>query len=266
MQDLSAQGLNVQAGPSSDNKLPDALKQLSLDEHLGDHVSKEHEFVDENGETVLLSNVLSKHRVNVLMMVYYQCPMLCNFIMNGMIDALKTIDSLEAGTDYQLISISIHPEERHELAKNKKDAYLESLGSKNPSAWRFLTLNPSSTMAHNDAKNLAKDLGYPYQWNPESQEYMHPAVSFVLNADGKITRYLYGLSHASLNVKLALVEAAQGTIGSSIDQFLLFCYRYNPDAKGYVLYAQNLMKVSGALFVLVLGLFLGFLRRMEKTT
>ena len=175
-----------------------------------------------------------------------------------MTEAAKQV-SLKPGKDYTILTISIDPTETYELAAAKKKNYSAQLGIPDrPDAWTFFVGEESRSKA------LADSLGFMYYYDEKIQEYAHPAVLHVLTEDGKISRYLYGIEFKPNDLKISLLEAAKGKIGNSFDKILLYCFHYDPDSKGYVVFAGNVMKLGGLLTIVVLGLFLGILWSKEK--
>lgn len=238
---------------------PPELEDVGIDEHLGDKIPLDLVFTNEQGEHVKLGSYFKEGRPVILTMVYYNCPMLCNLVMNGQAEAVKPLD-WEPGDEYQMISVSINPRETHELAAAKKANYLKQLD--HPGAapgWAFLVGEESQSKA------LAAALGFKYRYDEERQEYAHTAAMFVLTDDGTISRYLYGLSHKPRDVRLAVVEASKGQVGNSIDQLILYCYHYDPDQRGYVVLATSVMKLGGLVTVLILGTFLALLWLRERS-
>ncbi len=230
---------------------PQSLQKIDVIEHLGETIPLDLQFIDHNGEQVTLEKYFNQDKPVLLTLVYYDCPMLCTLVLNGL---KKSVDSLEwtAGEEYQIVSVSIDPRETSELAAQKHDAYIESMQKEiDGDSWAFLVGDESQSKA------LADAMGFQYYWVEESEIYAHPAVSYVLTDQGKITRYLYGIDHNKRDLRLALVEGGQGKVGNTADKLLLYCYQYDPDSEGYVLFAENLMKLGGVLTVVILGSVVG---------
>jgi len=230
---------------------PQSLQKIDVNEHLGETIPLDLQFTDHNGEQVTLEKYFNQDKPVLLTMVYYDCPMLCTLVLNGL---KASVDSLDwtPGEEYQIVAVSIDPRETPELAAQKHDAYIESMQKEiDGESWAFLVGEESQSRA------LAEALGFQYYWVEENEIYAHPAVSYVLTDEGKITRYLYGLDHKKRDLRLALVEGGQGKVGNTADKLLLYCYQYDPDSEGYVLFAENLMKLGGALTVVILGSVVG---------
>ena len=235
---------------------PQLLDGVGIDEHLNAPVDLNLQFIDETGYPVKLASFFHKDRPVILDLVYYTCPMLCNLILNGQVDAMKEVAGTP-GNDYEVVTISINPEEGFDLAKHKKETYLGIYGRSAP-GWHFLA------DYHGNVKKLADEAGFHYRYDPGQQQYAHASAIMVLTPEGKMARYLYGIRFKPLDLRLALSEASQGRSMPTVDKILLWCYHYDPAANSYVLFAQNFMKVGGALSVLILGFFVWRLFRAEK--
>jgi protein SCO1/2 len=187
----------------------------------------------------------------VLAMAYFECPMLCTLVLNGMIKSLRPM-SLVAGTDYDVMVISIDPKETPELATKKKAAYLESYSRKGDgSGFHFLTGEEKSIRA------VADSVGFKYHYQPETGEFAHAASIYVVTPLGQMARYFFGVEFSTRDVRLALVEAADGKIGSVVDQLMLFCYRYDPAAGKYSAQVLALVRLGGVLTALSLAGYIG---------
>ena len=239
---------------------PVELKQVGIEEQLGNRLS-DFSFINEVGDKVLLKDYLTGEKPVLLNLVYYGCPSLCTFVLNGIVDGLNGL-KWNLGENFNLLTISIHPQETIKLAQEKKQAYVKTLNPELQDAanWHFW-LSPD-----NQVKKLADELGFRYNYDEEQGEYAHASAIFVLTPDGKISRYLYGINYPARDLRLALVEAGEGKIGSVVDKFLLFCYHYDPKGRRYALIATNAMKLGGGITVLgVLGLLGGLTRKKRKT-
>ena len=232
---------------------PEELAKINVVEKIGDQVPLALKFTDHDGNSVELRDYFSDGKPVVLTMAYYACPMLCTLVLNGLRDALAPL-SLVPNVDYRLVTVSIEEKETPLLASQKRQAYLESFGrSEQEADWHFLVGSAENSRA------LADAIGFEYYYDAAIEEWAHPSLVTMLTPSGKVARYLYGISHESKDVQLAILESKKGEtkITKPIERILLYCYRYDPDSKGYVLAAQNIMKAGGALTVLFLGLFLG---------
>ena len=236
--------------PKQSNEEIAALKNLGVKENLEAQLNLDRQFVNEKGETVALGKYFDGNRPVLLTMVYYSCPSLCNYHLNGLLDTFKGMKS-PVGEDFQFVAVSMNHREDSDLASAKKDTYLEQLGQEGAAAgWHHLV------GSEENVKALADELGFSFRWLPDQQEYAHPAVAYVVTPTGIISRYLYGIEFSSKTLRLSLVEAAAGKIGNVIDQIILFCFQFNPAKSKYTLYAYNLMRVMAGLTVLLLAVFL----------
>jgi protein SCO1/2 len=234
------------------------LLEIDIVEHLGDTLPLLLTFIDDQGNNVTLSDYFDGDKPVLLTLGYYECPMLCNLVFNGVSDGIKNLDWVP-GDKYNVISVSIDPLETAELAANKKANYIDYLempGASN--GWHFLVT------ANENTKTLADAVGFKYYYVEERDEYAHPAAAYLITPDGVISRYLYGIEYTSNNLKLGLLEASEGKLGSTLDRIILYCFHYDPDAKGYVLFAQNVMKLGGAVTLVLLTLFIGSLFLREQ--
>ncbi len=234
------------------------LMEIDIIEHLGDSLPLNLSFVDDNGSEVTLSDYFKGDKPVILTLGYYECPMLCNLVFNGVSEGIKELGWVP-GEKYQVISVSIDPLETADLAANKKANYIKFLEMPGASdGWHFLVTESEN------ARTLADVIGFKYYYVEDRDEYAHAAAAYLISPDGVISRYLYGIQYTAINLKLGLLEASEGKIGSTMDKILLYCYRYDPDAKGYVLFAQNAMKVGGVVTVVLIALLVGSLFIRER--
>ncbi len=239
------------------DKPPAELQAIDVQEHLGDIIPMDLSFTDESGKSVRLSEYFKKGRPVILTMAYYKCPMLCTLVLNAAGQVAKEMP-WKPGNEYQMVTVSIDPTETPELARVKKENYIKFIGKPAiEDGWHFLTGKEENS------KKLADALGFKYYYVEERKEYAHPAVAFILTDEGKIARYHYGIQFKERDVRLSLIEASEGKIGDSIDRLILYCFHYDPAAKGYVLMATNVMKLGGLMTVVLLGGFLMIMWRRE---
>jgi protein SCO1/2 len=240
------------------NTLPSELVGVDVVEHIGQKIDLDLQFTAESGYQVPLRQYFSKGKPVLLNFVYYRCPMLCNLVLNGQTAALREL-AWTAGKEFEIVTISIDPEEQFNLARAKKKFYLETYERDAGDGWHFLTDYQGNT------KRLADQVGFSYRWDERTQQWAHTAAIMTLTPDGRISRYLYGVRFAERDLRLGLTEASEGKLGSMGDKLLLFCFHYDPAAKGYVPFARNIMKIAGGLMILVMGLVLRFLFRRERS-
>ncbi len=240
------------------NQKPRELENIDILDKLGSKVPLDLTFKDEAGNDVTLGQYFHQGKPVALVLAYYECPMLCTFVLNALSENVSKISNWKAGKEFQIVTVSIDPKETPEMAQEKKKNYLATIQMPPDSkGWAFLT-DP-----YNNSKKLADAVGFQYYYDEKIEQYAHPAVTFILTEDGVLSRDLFGLTYETKDLKLAFLEASKGKIGNMIEKILLFCYHYDPDAKGYVLFAQNVMKVGGILTVLALSAFLGIFWKMD---
>jgi len=195
--------------------VPADLQGLEIEQKLNTQVPTDLSFVDEAGKTVKLSDFLTK-RPAILVLAYYNCPHLCTRVLSGVGEAVSKMN-LKAGTDYQIITVSFDPNETPKLAAEKKKAYIDSYLHGNGNGWHFLT------GAQPEIARLASAVGFHYRYDPKSKEFLHAAGIMVLTPGGKVSHYHLGIQFAPRDLRLSLVEAADGKIGSPVDRLVLFC-------------------------------------------
>lgn len=238
------------------NVTPDELLEVGVDEKTGEFISGDILLFDADGDTLTISDLLYKGKPLILNLVYYECPMLCSLVMNGILKSLQGIN-WTPGKEFNVLTVSIDPEETPKIASTYKSAYYDSLNIIN-NGWYFTVSNESNI------QKLSGQVGFKFKYDAEIEQYAHPAVIVFIDDQGMIIRYLYGIEFASIQLKKALDDASKGIIGNTIDRILLYCYQYNPESKSYVPVAINIMKVSGFLVMIALGIFLGLLWYREK--
>lgn len=230
------------------HEAPAALKGLEIKERLGSSLDLDLTFKNELGQPRPLKSYFEGSRPVLMTMIYYGCPSLCSFHLSGLMSGLKGLP-LKSPRDYQLIAVSMDSSEGPALAQKKKASYLKEFGLPEGAA-HFLTGSEGAV------QKLASQLGFAFRWDEETEQFAHSPAAYVLTPKGAISRYLYGVEFAPRTLKLSLVEAARGQIGSFMDRILLFCYRFSPGKKRYTLYAYNIMRAGGALAVFLLAMFL----------
>ena len=233
-------------GKAATERIP-LLKDVDLVQRLGNPVPLDLPFVDENGRDVTLGDFFGKRPV-VLALVYFECPMLCTQVLNG---AFSTMDAMPftTGNEFDLVVVSFDPGETPALAAQKKKAYFERYRRPGSDAgMHYLTGRPESIKALTDA------VGFKYVYDAAIDQFAHPAVLTVLTKTGVVSRYLFGIEFAPRDLRLALVEAGEGHVGSAVDQALLYCYHYDPTNGKYGFVIMNVVRAAGVLTVVLLGL------------
>lgn len=240
--------------------VPDALQGVDVDERLGGMVDLDLTFRNGAGEEVRLRDFVQGGRPLLLTLNYYDCPMLCDLQLNAVVDTLAQMrDRWVPGNQFELVTISFDPREGPELAARKERAYRASLGRGEDVGWHFLV---------GDAENidaLTEQLGYQYRYIEEAGEFSHPSVLMFLSPEGRITRYLYGLMYDPQDVRLALLEASEGRVGTAMERIILTCFIYDPNRGEYVPFAFGIMRIAGAVtVVLILAMLLVLWRREQQ--
>jgi protein SCO1/2 len=259
---LSFFSLNLKAG----EKIPDELQGIRIDEKIGAQVDLSLKFKDEQGKEVTLSNYFHDNKPVLLLLAYYGCPNLCNFFLNGVTDTLKTLKWLP-GKEFEIVTVSIDPREKSDLALRKKKAHIKELGKPEAeNGWHFLveSVDTQDPNFRGSAKILAEQVGFNYRYDKEQNQYAHSAAAIFLTPKGIVSRYLFGIQFLDRDFKLALGEASNGKIGNIVEQLILFCYNYDPKTKKYSLYVMNIVRVASVITVLILFFSILGVRRKNK--
>jgi protein SCO1/2 len=237
--------------------LPKRLQGIDVVEHLNTDLPKHVEFTDEHGRRVKLGDYFDGKVPVIVTLNYSGCPMLCSLILNGLVEGLKQVD-WTAGKDFRIVTVSIDPAETPEISLRTKKRYLDFYGRPEASeGWHFLTGSPANVRAVADA------VGFKYGYNEKRKEYVHPAAISLLTPGGRIARYLYGIEFHPKTLRLSLVEASEGKIGTTVDRLLLYCFHYDSSEGRYAPVAVNIMRLGGSLTAILLGGFLTVLWRGE---
>ena len=230
----------------------------SVKDRRGTVVPGDLTFVDENKKSVRFADYLGLDRPIVLNMRYFACPTMCGPMTQGMITALQKL-RLRPGRDFEIVTVSIDPKEKPQLARDKKNAYLEEYTVAGAADhWHFLTSEESQV------RRLADLVGFSYEWNEHRKVYDHGAALFVLSPDGKVTQTLLGVDYTPRDLRFAIVEASQGKVGTAWDRLLLTCYDYDPEERTYSLAVWTVVRICGALTVFAVGLMIFLLWRRER--
>jgi protein SCO1 len=240
--------------------IPEELEEIGVEEHLDVRLPLDLPFVDSNGEEVLLGDFFDGETPIVLTMNYSNCPMLCSLQLNGLFEGLQGID-WDLGGQYRMITVSIDPEESPERSEETKQKYLKIYGRDGvDQGWHCLTGEDA------DIRKLADAVGFGYAYMPDTKEYAHAAVTMICTPDGRTSRYLYGVQYPPQTVRLALLEASEGKIGTTMDRVLLFCFQYDETRGRYAPAAMKIMQGGGVLTLVFLIGMLGlyWLREARK--
>jgi protein SCO1 len=254
----SAAGYKQETGMTS-SAMPKALQGIGFDQNIDQHIPLDTTFRDESGAAVRLADYFGKRPV-VMVFAYYDCPMLCTQVINGLSSALGVL-SLAPGRDFEIVTVSFNPADTPATATAKKAVYLERYQQPGAgAAWHFLTGDELSI------QRLTKAAGFRYAWDEDTKQFAHPSGIIVLTPDGRLARYLFGIEYGPRDLRFAIVEASAGKVGSVVDSLLLYCYHYDPMMGRYGLAIMSAIRIAGALMVLALGTFIMVMLRRERRT
>lgn len=253
---LSVTVVRAAEAPAPAVQLPRDLQGIGIEQRLDAPVPLDTPFVDESGRAVKLGDYLGRRPV-ILALVYYRCTMLCSYILNGVVSALRPLP-LEPGRDFDVIAISIDPQDDPATALAKRDRYVQSYSKRaRPEGWHFLTGREPEIRAVADA------VGFHYRYDPKSQLFLHSSGIMILTPEGRVSRYFYGVDFAPKDLKLGLVEASNNRIGSPADRILLFCFKYDPTTGKYGAAVVNLLRAGAVAVLLALAVSLTILWRRD---
>jgi protein SCO1 len=253
----SAAGYKREAGTPS-SQVPQALREIGFDQNIDQRVPLDTTFRNEAGATVRLGDYFGKKPV-VLLFAYYDCPMLCTMVINGLSSALDVL-SLVPGKDFEIVTVSFDPRDTPATASAKKAGYIARY--KQPgaaAAWHFLTGDQPSI------DRLTRAAGFRYVWDKDTKQFAHPSGVIVLTPDGRLSRYLFGIEYGPRDLRFGIVEASEGKVGTPVDALLLYCYHYDPMTGRYGFVIMRAIRMAGAATVLALGAFILIMLRREKT-
>ena len=238
------------------NKTPFQLEGVGIVERLNETIPLDLEFTDQNGKTVRLGDFFKQGKPVILTPVFYECPMLCTLVLNGLVDGLNDVE-WSVGEEVEIVTFSFNPREKHKLAEVKRRAYLTQYRRDSArQSWPFLT------GSEENIKALTDTLGYHYRYDQKQEVYVHSASIMFLTPDGRLSRYMNDVLYDPRDLRLALIEASEGTIGSPMEQILLFtCFQYDPNSNSYVLSARKIMRWGGVLTLIVIAAGVFFLSR-----
>jgi protein SCO1/2 len=237
--------------------LPSPLREIGFDQNLGNFVPLDTKFRDESGRTIALGDYFGKRPV-VMVFAYYDCPMLCTMVINGLASALDVL-SLVPGKDFEIVTVSFDPRDTAATATAKKTGYIGRY--KQPgaaAAWHFLTGDQPSI------DRLTRAAGFRYVWDKETKQFAHPTGVIVLTSEGRLARYLFGIDYGPRDLRYAIVEASNGNVGSAVDALLLYCFHYDPMAGRYGVAIIRVIRLAAGATVLGLVTMIVIMVRREK--
>ena len=250
-------GIGAVSATAQQATTPSILNKVGIAQNLNAQVPPDLMLRDETGKSVRIGDFFGQKPI-VLSLVYFDCPALCTEVLNGELRTMKAI-SLDLGKDFDAVTVSFEPKDTPALAKAKRDVYAGQYGR--PGAadhWHFLTGDQQSIDALTDV------VGFHYAYDSSIRQYAHAAAILVLTPDGRIDRYFYGVIYPARDLRLGLVEASEGKIGTLTDHALLYCYQYDPMTGKYGVVVMNVLRAAGGLTVLLLGIFMTMMFLRER--
>lgn len=239
------------------SSLPREVQGIRIDQNLGAQLPLELEFRDETGARVQLGRYFGSKPV-ILAPVYYECPMLCTQVLNGLIRGLRPL-KFAPGREFEIVAFSFNPKDTPELAAKKKKSYVEKYSkTADPSGWHFLTGSQQSIEA------LTKAIGFHYRWDEPTQQFVHASGIMLLTPDARLSRYFYGVDYEPKDLKFGLMESSKNRIGTPVDQLLLFCFHYDPITGRYGLLIMSILRALGVATVLAVLTYVFVMVRRER--
>ena len=256
---VRGQGLAPDEAGDPAKAKPGLLSRVGIDQHLNQQVPLDLTFTDETGREVRLGEFFGRRPV-VLALVYYECPMLCTQVLNGLVGAVGVMN-FDVGREFDVVAVSINPKEGPGLASQKKQVYLERYKRPQSAAgWHFLTGKEENI------QRLAAAIGFRYAFDEEIQQYAHGAGIEVLTPRGVISKYFYGIEFSARDLRFGIIEASEEHIGSPIDDVLLLCYHYDPTTGKYGVMVIDAVRIGAVATMLALGTFVFVSLRKERAS
>ncbi|HEX7192386.1 MAG TPA: SCO family protein [Thermoanaerobaculia bacterium] len=252
---LATSAVKAQQNSSTPPQLPG---KVAIVQHMGAQLPLNAMFRDDTGRVVRLGDYFKSGRPVLLDFMYYRCPMLCSMVLEGTTTALTEL-KLDVGKDFDVITVSIDPRDMPDDARAKKEKYVKRYGRASAyDGWHFLTAHESAI------KRLTNTVGFEYAYDPKSDQFAHGTVLIAVTPQGKVSKYFYGFEYKPRDLRLGLVEASEGKVGTAVDQLLLLCFHYSPSTGKYSAAAMNIMRAGGAATILGLGGFIFIMIRNER--
>jgi protein SCO1/2 len=228
--------------------VPVALQDIRFDQRLNEQIPLELTFSDESGRPVKLADYFHGKPV-ILVLAYYQCPRLCTLVLNGLVQGMLEMP-LNAGKDFEVVTVSFDPRETPDLAASKKESYLQRYGRPGAAeGWHFLTGEQSQI------RGLADAVGFHYRFDSAKNQYMHASGIMIVTPEGRLSRYFYDVKYSGRDLRLGLVEASQNKIGSAVEQILLYCFHYDPTLGKYSASVMNFIRFGGVFTLFCIAVF-----------
>lgn len=236
---------------------PPILRDVGIEQRLGQPLPLDAIFQDESGRAVRLGQYFGKRPV-VLVLAYYDCPMLCTEVLNGLLSSIKTL-SFDVGKEFEIVTVSFNPRDKPSDAAAKKKPYVDAYHRSGAAGgWHFLTGGSGSI------ERITNAVGFRYKYDESQGQFAHAAAIYVATPDGKLSRYFYGIDYAPRDLRLGLIEASQRRIGTPVDQILLYCFHYDPKVGRYGAVVMNMVRMGGVAAVLILSTFLTIMWRRDR--
>jgi protein SCO1/2 len=236
---------------------PPILRDVGIEQRLGQPLPLDAIFQDESGRAVRLGQYFGKRPV-VLVLAYYDCPMLCTEVLNGLLSSIKTL-SFDVGKEFEIVTVSFNPRDKPSDAAAKKKPYVDAYHRSGAAGgWHFLTGGSGSI------EQITSAVGFRYKYDESQGQFAHAAAIYVATPDGKLSRYFYGIDYAPRDLRLGLIEASQRRIGTPVDQILLYCFHYDPKVGRYGAVVMNMVRMGGVAAVLILSTFLTIMWRRDR--
>lgn len=250
-------GLLTDSASAQERAEDQVLSRVGIEQNLNAALPLDAEFVNDQGQTIHLGDYYGDRPV-VLALVYYNCPMLCGLVVNGMLKVLTEV-AFEAGRDYEVVVVSFDETETPELARANKAVFVEKYGRPGAEEGIHFLVGKQPSI-----DRLTEAVGFNYEWVEDANEFAHGSGILLTTADGRVSRYFYGIDYASRNMRLGLVEASENKIGNPVDRLILFCYHYDPVTGKYGLLIHRVVNTAAVSTALLLGLLMFILFRKEK--
>lgn len=238
---------NVVAVP---NSKPAVLEGVGIEEKLGETLDLSIPFINDKGDEITLGSLFKSPKPVLFTIVYYNCPSLCNLHLNGVVETLKELQ-WTIGQEFELVALSMDSRENFSIAGPKKANYVNAYGRlQSINGWHFLT------GTEENIRKIADGVGFSFKWDEKSQQFSHASAAILLTPGGKISRYIHGIQPDIKTLRLGLIEASDGKVGSVLDQILMFCFHFDPKKSKYTLAAWNIMQVGAVLTILIAAILL----------
>ena len=237
--------------------VPPALQSIGFDQRLNEQLPLGLTFIDDRGKSVRLADYFGSRPV-ILVLAYYQCPRLCNLVLNGLVQGMLEMP-FTPGKDFEVVTVSFDPRETWELAASKKESYLRRYGrSGGAEGWHFLTGQEP------EIRRLTEAVGFRYRFDPAQNQFLHASGIMIVTPEGKLSRYFYDVRYSGRDLRLGLVEASQNKIGSAVDQVLLYCFHYDATLGKYSASVMTFVRAGGVLTMLSIAAFVWLLVRRGR--